>query len=54
MVFSQNKLCLDHSDGFGLRFDPIEPLKFVNDHEDLIHVAMAKEWMAARYEDRLA
>ena len=28
----------------------MDALKTVNDHEDLIHVAMAKEWMAARYE----
>ena len=49
MVFSQNSLRLDHCDGFGIRFDPLSALKTVNDHEDLVHVAMAKEWMAARY-----
>lgn len=48
MVFTQNSLKIDHSDGFGLRFEPLEPLRFVNDHDDLIHVAMAGEWVAAR------
>ena len=48
MVFTQNCVKIEHSDGFGINFEPIEPLRFVNDHEDLIHVAMAKEWMAAR------
>ena len=48
MVFPKNGLSVVHKEGFGLRFDPIDALKTVNAHEDLVHVAMSKEWLDAR------
>ena len=48
MVFPKNGLSIVHKDGFGLRFDPIDALRTVNAHEDLVHVAMSKEWLDAR------
>ena len=48
MVFSKNGLSIVHEKGFGLRFDPVDALKTVNAHEDLVHVAMSKEWLEAR------
>ena len=48
MVFSKNGLSIIHEKGCGLRFDPIDALKTVNAHEDLVHVAMSKEWLEAR------
>ncbi|XP_059094678.1 TIP41-like protein [Tigriopus californicus] len=32
----------------GLELNPVDALATVNDHEDLVHVATAKEWMEAR------
>lgn len=49
MVFSQNGLSLQHKEsGFGIRFNPIDALKTVNPSEDLVRVAMSKEWLDAR------
>ena len=48
MLFAQNGLTLEHDEGFGIRFCPIEALKTVNAQEDLVHVSMSKEWLEAR------
>ena len=48
MLFAKNGLSLQHKNGFGIRFCPIEALKKVNAKEDLVHVAMSKEWLDAR------
>jgi len=48
MLFVKNGLSLQHNKGFGVRFCPIEALKTVNAKEDLVHVAMSKEWLEAR------
>merc|ERR1712241_401175 len=48
MLFAKNGLSLQHKKGFGVRFCPIEALKTVNAKEDLVHVAMSKEWLEAR------
>jgi len=48
MLFAKNGLSLQHKKGFGIRFCPIEALKTVNATEDLVHVAMSKEWLDAR------
>lgn len=49
MLFAQNGLSIQHDKGeYGIRFDPIEALKTVNAKEDLVHVAMSKEWLDAR------
>ena len=41
-------MSIQHSSGFGIKFDPIEALKNVNSKEDLVHVSMSKEWLEAR------
>jgi type 2A phosphatase activator TIP41 len=48
MLFSQNALSIQHRDGFGISFNPIDALKMVNATEDLVHVSMSKEWLEAR------
>ena len=48
MLFPRNGLSLQHKLGFGIRFDPVEALQTVNATEDLVHVAMSKEWLEAR------
>ena len=49
MLFTKNGLSLQHNTlEFGIRFDPIDALKFVNSKEDLVHVAKSKEWLEAR------
>ena len=47
MVFSRNLLCMK-KDKCAIVFSPRDALQHVNDHEDLVHVAGAKEWLEAR------
>ena len=49
MVFSQNALIIARSKN-DIKFTPYDALKSVNDHDDLVHVAGAKEWLDARKE----
>ena len=49
MVFSQNVLIISKDDK-EIKFKPLDALLSVNDHEDLVHVAGAKEWQEARKE----
>ena len=54
MLFAQNKLLLERAGtaaeepSIRLELNPFEALKRVNPTEDLVHVALAKEWIAAR------
>jgi len=48
MLFSNNRVELRHEGGARLEFIPVEALKLVNAHEDLVHVATAADWLAAR------
>ncbi len=48
MLFSQNGLSITHKAGFGIGFKALAALKTVNPTEDLVHVAMSKEWLEAR------
>lgn len=50
MLFSRNGVSIMHSKGYGVSFRPLEALKCVNNHEDLVHVAKSKEWLEARSE----
>ena len=50
MVFGDNKLTLQHSDGYGITFETLEALKLVNNHCDLLKVADAEEWAKTRYQ----
>ena len=49
MVFSRNILSVSRDRG-AIIFSPLDALQHVNDHEDLVHVAGAKEWLEARKE----
>lgn len=49
MVFADNLLRIQHKNGSGLEFNALEALKLVNDHEDLVKVAVAEAWKEARY-----
>jgi len=48
MLFIHNRLVLEHKDGLNIQFKPVDALKRVNAHEDLVHVSLSKEWLAAR------
>ena len=49
MVFAGNSLSFTHeAGGFGVEFSALDALGAVNDHEDLVKVSHAKEWMEAR------
>ena len=49
MLFSRNALSITHNkSGLGIGFKALEALKTVNPTEDLVHVAMSKEWLEAR------
>lgn len=49
MVFSQNLVRISHPEGdFGLELTPLAALSTVNDHEDLVHVSLSKDWLEAR------
>ena len=54
MLFAKNRLVLQRQqteqgqEPVRIELDPFEALKRVNPTEDLVHVALAKEWMEAR------
>ena len=49
MTFGGNKLSIQHASGFGIEFNAINALRLVDAHNDLMKVAMAKEWKESRY-----
>ena len=50
MLFANNKVTFEHNKGASLQFLPLEALKGVNAHEDLVRVSYSKDWLAARQE----
>lgn len=49
MLFVNNIVSLTNNEtGSKLEFNPLDALKKVNDHEDLVHVSGAASWQAAR------
>ena len=49
MIYSQNKLRLEHSSGAGVEFNALDALRQLRDKDhDNIEVAHAKEWKEAR------
>ncbi|XP_006628115.1 TIP41-like protein [Lepisosteus oculatus] len=48
MLFGDNVLQLQHSDGFGIKFNAIDALKRVNNMQDSVKVACAQEWQESR------
>jgi len=48
MVFPDNILKIQHSNGSGIEFNALEALKVVNDKEDTVKVAIAEAWKESR------
>ncbi|XP_018610701.1 TIP41-like protein [Scleropages formosus] len=48
MLFGDNFLHIQHTDGFGIEFNAIDALKRVNNMEDSVKVACAQEWQESR------
>jgi len=50
MLFDKNKLEISHTNGFCMNFNAIDALRRVDNKQDLIKVAVAKEWQRLRAE----
>jgi len=50
MLFVNNRVTFSHENGAVMEFNPLEALKLVNSHEDLVRVSYSKDWLAARQE----
>ena len=48
MLFGDNILRIQHTDGYGIEFNAIDALKRVNIMEDAVKVACAQEWQDSR------
>ena len=48
MVFPDNILRIELSNGSGIEFNALDALKLVNDKEDLVKVAVAEAWKESR------
>jgi len=48
MLFIHNHLDLVHKDGLSIRLQPLPALERVDATQDLIHVAVSKEWLESR------
>ena len=48
MTFGGNKLEIKHSSGFSIEFNAVDALRLVDSQNDLMKVAMAKEWKESR------
>ena len=49
MLFGDNILRIQHTDGYGIEFNAIDALKRVNNMHDSVKVACAQEWQESRY-----
>ncbi|XP_061660119.1 TIP41-like protein [Syngnathoides biaculeatus] len=48
MLFGDNVLRIQHSDGFGIEFNAIDALKRINKLDDTVQVACAQQWQESR------
>ena len=48
MTFGGNILEIQHAAGFSIQFNAVDALRLVDAHNDLMKVAMAKEWKESR------
>ena len=48
MLFDKNKLEISNKNGFSINFNAIDALRRVNNKQDLMKVAVAKEWQRLR------
>jgi len=51
MLFGDNVLRIQHTDGYGIEFNAIDALRRVNNMEDAVKVACAQEWQESRQEN---
>jgi len=51
MLFLHNKVTLTHESGPSIEYNPLDALKRVNDHEDLVTVSYAESWLASRQDN---
>lgn len=51
MLFGDNVLRIQHTDGYGIEFNAIDALKRVNNMEDAVKVACAQEWQESRQDE---
>lgn len=51
MVFPENRLILEHTNGAQLQFNALDALKLVDAHHESVKVAAAQEWKSARQVD---
>lgn len=49
MLFGDNVLRIQHTDGYGIEFNAIDALKRVNNMQDSVKVACAQEWQESRW-----
>ncbi|KAG8521303.1 TIP41-like protein, partial [Galemys pyrenaicus] len=50
MLFGDNVLGSQHSSGFGIEFNARVALRCVNNYQEIVKVACAKEWQGSRKE----
>lgn len=50
MLFGDNVLRIQHTDGFGIEFNAIDALKRVNNLQHSVQVACAQEWQESRWD----
>lgn len=48
MLFGDNVLRIQHSDGYGIEFNATDALRRVNNMDDVVKVACAQEWQESR------
>ncbi|XP_056141041.1 TIP41-like protein [Lampris incognitus] len=48
MLFGDNVLRIQHTDGYGIEFNAVDALRRVNNMEDSVKVACAQEWQESR------
>ncbi|XP_062341087.1 TIP41-like protein [Osmerus eperlanus] len=48
MLFGDNVLRIQHTDGYGIEFNAVDALKRVNNMQDSVKVACAQEWQESR------
>ncbi|KAM9776519.1 TIP41-like protein isoform X1 [Syngnathus typhle] len=48
MLFGDNILRIQHSGGFGIEFNAIDALKRINNSDDAVQVACARQWQESR------
>lgn len=48
MTFGKNVLQIQHTEGFGIEFNAVDALRWVDNKHDLMKVAVADQWQRER------